>query len=107
VRVLLDESLPRPWKRELEKHDFVHVADLGWHGAKNGELLRRAAVEGFAAFVTADRNLEFQQVIPRAGLRIVIVHARTNRIEDLRPLGGALLEVLERVRPGELHRVGV
>jgi hypothetical protein len=94
VRVLLDESLPRPWKREIPDHDVVHVADLSWQGIKNGELLRRAAAEQFAALVTADRNIEFQQDITRVGLGVVLVHARTNRIQDLRGLTPALLEAL-------------
>jgi hypothetical protein len=34
---------------------------MGWLGTVNGELLQRAEAAGFEAFVTADRNLEFQQ----------------------------------------------
>lgn len=48
-----------------------------------------------------------KQVVSRAGLGIVVIHARTNRVEDLRPLAEGLVEVLERVQPGEMHRVGV
>ncbi len=61
MRVLLDEQLPRHLARELRGHDVSTVQQEGWAGLKNGELLRRAADAVFDVFVTADRNLEFQQ----------------------------------------------
>jgi hypothetical protein len=96
VRVLLDESVPRPWKRDIPDHDVVHVADLEWQGLKNGELLRRAGAAGFNALVTTDRNIEHQQNLARVELGIVIVRTRRNRIQELRPLTPALLEALVR-----------
>jgi len=67
VRVLLDEQLPRRLARELTGHQVRTVHQQGWAGLKNGELLRRAAREGFEVFVTADQNLEFQQNLSGSG----------------------------------------
>ena len=68
MRVLLDEQLPRHLTRELRGHEVSTVQQKGWAGLKNGELLRRAADAGFEVFLTADRNLEFQQNLhKRAG----------------------------------------
>jgi predicted nuclease of predicted toxin-antitoxin system len=106
VRVLLDESVPRPWKREIPDHEVVHVADLDWQGLKNGELLRRAVAENFSALVTADRNFEYQQNLAQIGLGIVIVRTRRNRIQELRPLTPALLEALSGIRAGEVRHIG-
>ena len=83
------------------------VQTEGWSSVKNGELLRRAAAAGFEAFVTPDQKLEYQQNIPRVGLAVVVLIARTNRLEDIAPLVPRLLEVLSDVRVGTVTRVGV
>jgi hypothetical protein len=73
VRVLLDEQLPQDLAPLLTGHDVRTVREQGWAGIKNGELLRRAGVE-FQAFITMDRNLEFQQNISALGLGVLLVH---------------------------------
>ncbi len=105
MRVLLDESLPQQLARELRGHEVQTVVHRGWAGLKNGELLPRAASEGFAAFVTADQNLEYQQNVARFGIGIVVLVARTNRLVHLLPLVPLILRALETLRPGELVRV--
>lgn len=107
MRVLIDESLPRQLIPELTGYDAHMVQELGWSSLKNGELIRRAAADGFEALVTADRNLEYQQNIPRAGLGIVVLRAQTNRIEDILPMLSRLLAVLPNVKPGTVTYVGV
>ena len=58
-------------------------------------------------FVTPDQKLVYQQNIPRVGLAVVVLIARTNRLEDIAPLVPRLLEVLSDVRVGTVTRVGV
>ena len=62
MRILLDESLPRPLGRLLEGHDVSTVTGRQWTGLKNGELLRLAG-EQFDAVLTADQNLELLGVL--------------------------------------------
>ena len=45
MRVLFDECVPRALRNDLPGHEVKTVAELGWAGVKNGELLRRAAAE--------------------------------------------------------------
>lgn len=71
---------------------------------KNGELLRRASAE-FDVLITGDRSLEFQQNLAEVSIAVVVVIAKNNRIETLRPLVPQLLAVIERIRPGQLVRV--
>ncbi len=104
-RVLLDECLPRRLRRELPGYEVRTVQELGWAGTRNGALLRRAAAEGFAAFVTVDRNLEYQQHLPGVSLGVVALRARSNDIADLRPLMPEVLAVLPTVAPGQVVRV--
>jgi hypothetical protein len=79
VRVLLDEQLPRRLARELTGHDIRTVQQQGWAGLQNGELLRRAADEGFDVFLTADQNLQFQQNLGRARMSVVVLVAQQDR----------------------------
>jgi hypothetical protein len=82
------------------------VQQQGWAGLKNGELLRRAAEDGFEAFITADQNLQFQQNLARSPLRVIVLVALSNALEDLLPLVSDILAVLPNLRPGEVQRIG-
>ncbi len=73
---------------------------------RKGELLRRAAEEGFEVFVTADQNLEFQQNLARSPLCVIVVVALSNALEDLLPLVPSILEAIPKARAGYVMRVG-
>jgi predicted nuclease of predicted toxin-antitoxin system len=105
VRILLDESLPRPLTRLLPGHEVRTVSAVGWTGNRNGELLKLAA-GSFDVFVTADQNLEHQQNLGALPIAVVVLIVPTNRIESLQPLIPALLRALETVTPRELIHVG-
>ena len=93
MRVLLDECLPRRLKRELVGHDVKTAPEMGWASKRNGELLALAAGE-FDAFLTADRNLSYQQDVSAFDIAVIVLAARGNRLDDLRPLVPGLLELL-------------
>ena len=78
---------------------------MGWAGLSNGALLRQAA-ESFDALLTADQNIEFQQNLKELPIAVVVLIARTNRIESLEPLLPDLLRVLATLQPREIVRVG-
>ena len=83
------------------------MQECGWAGLKNGPLLRLMLEAGVEAFVTTDRNLEYQQNIATAGFAVVVLVAVTNTLEDLLPLVPALLMALEHARPGQVTHAGV
>ncbi len=105
MRILLDESLPGPLSGELPGHSVKTVAEMGWSALENGELLRRTA-DQFDVFLTADQNLQFQQNLSALPLAVAVLVARTNRIEDLRPLIPDLLAHLATLRPKTFARIG-
>lgn len=107
MRVLLDEQFPRHLARELRGHDVSTVQQEGWAGLKNGELLRRAADAVFDVFVTADRNLEFQQNLSQTRLGVILLVAPSNALEDLLPLVPGLLTAIPKSRSGRILRVEV
>lgn len=93
MRVLLDECLPRRLKRELVGHDARTVPEMGWASKRNGELLALAAAE-FDVFLTADRNLSYQQDVSSFDIAVVVLVAPSNSIEELRPLVPRILDAL-------------
>lgn len=105
MRVLLDECLPRRLKRELVGHDAKTAPEMGWASKRNGELLALAAGQ-FDVFLTADRNLSYQQDVSSFDIAIVVLVARSNTFEDLRPLAPRVLEVLATAQRGAVTLVG-
>ena len=105
MRILLDESLPSELTLELPGHDVRTVQNTGWSGLRNGDLLRRAA-DHFDVFVTADQNLQYQQNLSALPVSVVVLVAKSNRIEDLRPLAPPLLACLENLTERTLIRIG-
>jgi len=82
VRLLLDECVPRPLKRELAGHDVSTVLERGWSSKRNAELLRLMLAEGFEGFLTVDQNVPFQQNVAASGIAVLVVVARTNRLKE-------------------------
>jgi hypothetical protein len=100
VKVLLDECIDRRFAGEITGHDVKTVPQMGWATIKNGELLALAE-QAFDVFVTVDRNLSFQQHLPRYDIAVIILRAQSNRLHDLRPLLPKLLESLPAAKRGE------
>jgi hypothetical protein len=105
MRVLLDECVPRGLRRELIGHDVKAVAEMGWAGVRNGELLQLAAKQ-FELFLTIDRSLEYQQSFAGLTLAVIVIHTTSNDIAVLRPLMSAVLAAIPETRPGVVTHVG-
>ena len=104
MRLLLDECVPKRLGRLLAPHVARTVQQAGWGGIKNGALLARATTE-FDAFITVDQGVRYQQNLSGLQIRVIIMAARSNDIEDLRPLVPQVLSALDEARPGEVVRV--
>lgn len=104
-RVLLDECVPRRLRRELPGLDVSTVPDEGWASRRNGDLLRLMLGAGFTVFVTMDHNLVYQQNVASAGVAVVVLRARTNRLRDLLPLMPQLRETIIVAEPGTVTHV--
>jgi uncharacterized protein DUF5615 len=104
MRVLLDECVDWRLGRELGDHDIKTARQMGWAAIRNGELLNLASHE-FNAFVTVDRNLSFQQKLGSFSIAVLVLHAKTNRLADLKPLVPSLLTALESIHPGSVTHI--
>jgi predicted nuclease of predicted toxin-antitoxin system len=105
MKVLLDENLPHRLRSELHGHDVYTVAYMKWAGIGNGELLRVAAAERFDAVITNDRGLEYQQNIGTLPVAVIVLLAKANTIEAIRPLCPELLATLDQLRPREFVKL--
>jgi hypothetical protein len=72
---------------------------MGWASRSNGELLALAAGE-FDAFLTVDRNLSYQQDISAVDVAVLVLVARSNALDVLRPLVPLVLDALANPRRG-------
>ncbi|MGH7454369.1 MAG: DUF5615 family PIN-like protein [bacterium] len=105
MKVLLDECLPRPLRFDFIGHAVDHVTEMGWSGAKNGELLESAVGAGFEILATTDRNLQYQPNLRNFKIGIIVLVAKSNRIDDLQTLIPEALNVMKSITAGQLVEV--
>ncbi|MEH2401233.1 DUF5615 family PIN-like protein [Nostoc sp.] len=107
MRILLDECVPRPLKRELKDYEVCTVVEMGWSGKKNGELLQLMKQQSFSILLTTDQNLRYQQNLEQAGVAVIVLIASKNRLPDLMPLIPEPQKVINGIVPGEVIEVGL
>ena len=100
MRILLDENLDWRLRRDLPGHETESVPLIGWAGIQNGELLNKAVDGGFKVLVTMDSNMVHQQNIGRYAIAVIALRAKSNRLDDTRPLMKQLLGLLPKSKPG-------
>jgi len=105
MKILIDENLPRKLAGHLEGHECRTVVACGWSGKKNGELLALADPL-FDVLLTLDKNLPYEQNPSSGRIALLIIRARSNRIQDLLPFIPACLAALETIQPRQVVRVG-
>lgn len=74
---------------------------MGWSTIKNGGLLAFAE-RSFEVFLTVDRNLSYQQHLPRFRIAVLVARAKSNRLADLLPLVPRIVSALPKCRGGRL-----
>jgi predicted nuclease of predicted toxin-antitoxin system len=105
MKILLDECLPLDFRHSFPNHD-AHTAEwAGFKSTKNGELLLAAEAAGYEVLVTVDQGIPRQHHPAGRKLSIILVRSRTNQVEDLLPLVGAILNALKTIAPGQVVTV--
>ena len=61
----------------------------------------RLAEAEYDVFITVDRNLSYQQNLSQYNIALVVLMARSNRLEDIEPFASKLLSILDDVKPSE------
>ena len=100
-RVLFDENMPKKLRRELPEFAISTAQEKGWSAFRNGELLRRAALE-FDVLVTIDQRMRYQQNFARLDIGVVVIEVRDTRLVQLLTLLPRLREAIAAAQPGEV-----
>ena len=95
MRIIIDENLPIAFLTNLlSEFDIISVKDAQWAGIKNGELLKK--IEGnYDLFITADKNLRYQQNITTRTFAIVEFY--TNRRPLLHEMDSKILHTIRSI----------
>jgi predicted nuclease of predicted toxin-antitoxin system len=106
VKLLPDECIDGRLARDFSGHDVKTVPQMGWAGIKNGELLALAETD-FDVFITVDRNLSFQQNLPKFNIAVLVLHAPSNRLADLRLLIPKIFSILPTLTKDKAQHVDI
>ena len=71
---------------------------------RNGELLRQAAAT-FDALITMDRGIEHQQNFRKYTIGVILISAKSNRLQDIQPAMRRVNQVLRILEPGQVIHV--
>ena len=101
MKILFDHNLPGRLREHLPEHEIRTAREMRWEQLRNGTLLSVASETGFEAFVTIDKELEYQQNLTALALPVVIVDGNSNALPALVPFVPSLRNLfaasLERV----------
>lgn len=102
--VLFDHSVPAPLASALIGHTITEARTRGWDTLSNGDLLAEAERAGFDVFLTADKNIQYQQNL--AGRKIAVLVLGTPQWPLLRLHIAKVAAALNTAKPGgyaEVH----
>jgi hypothetical protein len=103
--ILFDHSTPAPLQYALKGHVVVEAIEGGWDRLANGALLDAAEAAGFELFVTADKNIRYQQNL--AGRRISIVVLGNAQWPVLRQYVERVAAAVNAATPGSFAEVDI
>ena len=96
MTIILDENLLKPLKGIFPNHTVTTVQEQGLAGTVNGALLARLE-SVFDVFITADKNLRYQQNL--SDRQLAILELPTNRLPLLRPLFPRITAAADAMTP--------
>ena len=106
--ILLDENL---LSQKLKQpfldagHAISNVYDMGWRGLKDREILDRSENHPFDVFITADKNLPYQQNLASRVIRIIVLDSSSTRPDHLVPLMKQVSTMISSLPAGSAIRI--
>jgi hypothetical protein len=71
--ILFDHGTPRGIARFLLGHTVTRAKQRGWDTLSNGDLLADAERAAFDVFLTADKNIQYQQNLSGRKIAVVVL----------------------------------
>jgi predicted nuclease of predicted toxin-antitoxin system len=100
---LLSQKLKQPF---LDNgHSVSNVYDMGWRGLKDREILDRSENHPFDVFITADKNLPYQQNLANRVITIVLLDSSSTRPDHLVPLMTQVSTIISSLSAGSAIRI--
>lgn len=103
--ILFDHGTPRGIARFLSGHIVTRARERGWDTLSNGDLLAEAERAGFDVFLTADKNIRYQQNL--AGRRIAVVVLSTPQWPVVRLHTAEIAAAVSAATPGSYVEVNI
>ena len=104
MKILLDECVPLPLGKILDRHTCRTAQQMGWKNIRNGELLDLAEGE-FDLFITADQGVRYQQNL--TGRQIGILELSTNKWRLIEAAASQINEAIDSIGPTEFRRLKI
>jgi hypothetical protein len=101
--ILFDHGTPRGIARFLPGHTVVRARERGWDTLTNGDLLGEAEAAGFEVFVTADKNIRYQQNL--VGRKIAVVVLSSPQWPVARLHAAEIVAAINAASPGSYAEV--
>ncbi len=105
MRGLFDHSTPAPLRRYLTEHLVTEAIERGCDRLENGDLLTEAEKADFEVFLTADKNIRYQQNL--SGRNISIVELSTPRWPLIRGYVELVAAAVNAATPGSYAVVNI
>ena len=104
MRILFDQNMSKKLRRDLPEHQITLTREMRWEKLSNGILLGEAQSE-FDVLLTMDANLYHQQNVALYDIAVIVLRAYDNDYRSILPMLPEVIELLDRVSPGEIHYV--
>jgi hypothetical protein len=105
MRILSDKSAPNGLAAYLREHSGSTAERCGWARWENGDLLSIAEESGYELFLTADKNLRYQQNL--AGRKISILVLGQSPWPLVRQHIPAIVAAVDATTPGSFVEVEI
>ena len=98
MKILLDENIDVRFKNlfDNESHQVNTIRSMDWLGIKNGKLLNLLEKNSFDIFITADKNLLYQQNLETPPLCIIVLNTKRNLLATITKLYPQILELISK-----------
>jgi len=103
--ILFDHGTPRGIARFLAGHTVTRTRQRGWDRLSNGDLLAEAERAGFDVFLTADKNIQYQQNL--VGRKIAVVVLSTPQWPLVRLHTAKIAAAVNAATPGSYVEVQI
>ena len=105
MKVLFDQGVPVPLRRELKNHTIDTLYDRGWSDLENGDLLDAAEVDAYEVLVTTDQNIKHQQNL--AGRKIAVVDLLSTAWPKIKGRISDIADAVTAAKPGAVLEVPI